>query len=716
MVGSMSNVADLPLVLAGPIVRQADDNAISVWVALRDARRVTLTIYSGDGRAIATHTTTTMRLGDALHVVVATVIADYEWGHTYEYDLAFDPTYSSNTSESGSLFSPMIVAETTADARDALTYVAATPQAPSRPSVQLPPADVTQVRLAHGSCRMPHGKSDDALARLDDLLSACFSTARPRVQQLFLHGDQIYADNVAAPLLAHLTALGTQLLGWREPLPELDATVEDYPPGARGELLHAAGVLESAGGNHLFGLGEFYAMYLCSFSDVCWRGLDIGDGSAADRLQTFRDALPRVRRALANTATYTIFDDHEVTDDWNLTQGWALSVHDQPLGRRLLVNALASYAVFQAWGNTPKQFTATSAGARLLECLRDWRGSGDATMLEDLLAIPTSAAVCAQTPPQLLHTAGALRWNYQLRTPSYEVVVLDQRTERAYPGADVHDRPALLSCDAMTTQIANARQSPPPPITIVVSAAVVLPVPKPWITKLYDWLRLPARALLQGLPKHYVAYADDRGDSWSQQSPGYEALLRTLATAPTETPSRVVLLAGDVHIGYAARLQYWGHGEHEMVCAQLTSSPLRRGSITKRLQQTLGYGIGAPPSQVWLGWNQHPKDLSVTADARPGPTLVELSRHDSVSSAQDPDWCYRVDYQRSSPVSSGGEPLTRSDLLANNHLAEIHFEWSDQRKVVVQTMWPASPAELRSQYNVSLDAHDASYPRPLQLR
>ena len=48
-----------------------------------------------------------------------------------------------------------------------------------------------------------------------------------------------------------------------------------------------------------------------------------------------------------------IFDDHDVTDDWNLTREWREAVATSPTGRRLVANALAAYWLFQGWGNDP---------------------------------------------------------------------------------------------------------------------------------------------------------------------------------------------------------------------------------------------------------------------------------------------------------------------------------------------------------------------------
>ena len=66
--------------------------------------------------------------------------------------------------------------------------------------------------------------------------------------------------------------------------------------------------------------------------------------------------MPRVARALANVPTYMIFDDHEITDDWYLSDRWRERVITAPFGRAILRNGLLAYTVFQAWGNDPQKF------------------------------------------------------------------------------------------------------------------------------------------------------------------------------------------------------------------------------------------------------------------------------------------------------------------------------------------------------------------------
>jgi hypothetical protein len=72
----------LPLLLAGPILRRVETNLVTVWVALSQPARVTLSVWEGlvaagtDG-AFATsvdpETVNTRRIGERLHLGLLTV-------------------------------------------------------------------------------------------------------------------------------------------------------------------------------------------------------------------------------------------------------------------------------------------------------------------------------------------------------------------------------------------------------------------------------------------------------------------------------------------------------------------------------------------------------------------------------------------------------------------------------------------------------------------
>ena len=81
-----------------------------------------------------------------------------------------------------------------------------------------------------------------------------------------------------------------------------------------------------------------------------------GYDRSVETLTTFFEGLPRVRRALANVPTYMVFDDHDVTDDWNIGRAWRDQVQTTKLGRRIISNALVAYALFQDGGNDPLRY------------------------------------------------------------------------------------------------------------------------------------------------------------------------------------------------------------------------------------------------------------------------------------------------------------------------------------------------------------------------
>src|SRR5438093_1090106 len=67
----------------------------------------------------------------------------------------------------------------------------------SLPGFVLPPEDLNQVKLLHGSCRKPHGIGKEMLSSIDTMLEDAAAHPADRPQQLFLTGDQIYGDDVA---------------------------------------------------------------------------------------------------------------------------------------------------------------------------------------------------------------------------------------------------------------------------------------------------------------------------------------------------------------------------------------------------------------------------------------------------------------------------------------------------------------------------------------
>ena len=251
--------------------------------------------------------------------------------------------------------------------------------------------------VLHGSCRKPHGnakpeekphalgvleklykpikdkyrkpliensiftESDskynyDALSLADSMMAENHDNLEERPDLLLLTGDQIYADDVADSIYDVVKTQGKELLGFQERLPAVAVDPSTIARRGRQQMASdTAGFSSEALANHLFTFGEFAAMYVYIFGNALnWQpNFESEPDNRKSALSAFHDTLQNVRRLLANVPTYMIFDDHDVTDDWNINGGWYEKVRSLPLGRRVVANALAAYWLFQGWGNRP---------------------------------------------------------------------------------------------------------------------------------------------------------------------------------------------------------------------------------------------------------------------------------------------------------------------------------------------------------------------------
>ena len=200
-------------------------------------------------------------------------------------------------------------------------------------------------------------------------------------------------------------------------------------------------------------------------------------------MQTFRKTLPAVRRALANVPTYMILDDHEVTDDFNMTRRFVDQVYADDLGLRVVQNGLTAFAVCQAWGNIPEQFdpgTPAAAGSQLLAQLAGVAGATDnPRSLREGVAhdhaagrsaqarrherwhrridarVPRGTAADTVTVNGVDVNTKALRYNFTVEGPSHQVLVTDTRTWRGFAG---HNELPTLLYKQLDDQIVNANR------------------------------------------------------------------------------------------------------------------------------------------------------------------------------------------------------------------------------------------------------------------
>ncbi|MCP5107619.1 MAG: hypothetical protein GY950_29800, partial [bacterium] len=467
------------------------------------------------------------------------------------------------------------------------------------PTFSVPPDDLDSLRILHGSCRKLHNEGLDTMPAIDEMLKFDWIDPDLRPHMLFLTGDQIYADDIADTVLFLLEDAGDALLGWHENLPDIDEDDEgdkkSLRPGNRKDIVEKkCGFTTEDGESHLLRLGEFYAVYLFAWSPVLWpqdgiypefeevypgvprqvitaKGLVPNERFSKKfsnyeknkiKLLKLMETLHKVRRALANIPTYMIFDDHDVTDDWNMTREWCEKTLTKRPGHRVIQNALLAYAVFQAWGNTPAQFAENqnSPGEALLAAAAKWYSTygtdnASAQQISDRLGLPPQGDNIFTNDMLngdkiLIRPDGALNWHYSIKWPKFEIIVLDTRTRHAYPGSKT-DPSSLLSASAFKDQI-DDQQNSGTLVTFVVA-------PTPVIT--FPLFRTVWFLIILWLGEKIDRYFFDLADHWQNQKKPFELLIAKLASrAPAinnKRQSRVIILTGDVHFTSSSRLQYW---------------------------------------------------------------------------------------------------------------------------------------------------------------
>jgi hypothetical protein len=503
---------EVPLVLAGPIVRRVTTESASVWIATRDRCDVTLTITEqvpagAPPRPPEVASAPTIRIGERLHMAVVTVKpqSPFTAGARCTYNMTFAAP-SATPAANGDLFTPGIIVGqlgTQTEAKALLTYET------DGPSFQIPPPELADLRILHTSCRKIMGEGTDAFGAFDVMFAEHFTagSTEKRPSLLVLHGDNVYQDGTEEELLPAVIDAATTLMGFDEQPPGLDKPLSQVNPRA-AETLDKVG-MSGARAFRSFGLGESIALHLMTFADVVWpveADYNPGGFRATMKLST--------RRILANVATYMTFDDHEVGNSWAICFDWVQSVWSKPLGRRVYQNSLAAFALCQAWGNTPDQFevaTPKRPGAEFLDLIVRWsaaqfHGSSlsdqDQQELEIRLGIPvllpdgtfhiapgflrelerlhSDASIGADDPDQLAEPQ--IRWDFTVPAGKAQLCVLDVHTWSEY------DRDPFIPVQRMPATAWDRQLVPTQPgfeVAIVVISNVAIMEPRAWSKALY---------------------------------------------------------------------------------------------------------------------------------------------------------------------------------------------------------------------------------------
>jgi hypothetical protein len=627
----------LPFILAGPILRRVEPTSIYIWIALSrhvkmDAQLLQIDQDTYIPLDINTETKT-FKAGEQLYIYLINISprrAPFPSCTLLGYNLFFKKggvvrdlgSYGLLTKES----SRSIVYGN-------LKYPAFYIDHENMPT-----------NLLYGSCRKPHGVGDDALIAADSLMEEKTLDHTQRPNGLFFMGDQIYADDVADPLFPILSVLSSELVGHRD-----DSKLSELIPdvlhsrltkvNARQFLIeHLSNFSTGKGDNHLITFGEFSAMYLISWSPEIWEFIQENDlfqsfrqitdnkklhlkfdgepkkrekelsrlearyEEQMEHIREFIISISATRRLMANIPTYMIFDDHDLTDDWNISEKWTAAVRSSPLGRYIIGNGLAAYWLFQGWGNDPESFDITFRNN-----IEKYLGSGNLEAQDykvglDFLWDYHSWQFIAPTVPKTVFLDPRTQRGFDPRPRAVKLGSLMEETTRT---------PLLISdkgWQSTTEKLLKSGWKKHTPLNIVT------PTPVYGMGLIESFLHkyvYPFKIL--GFP---VQTSFDF-DGWKYNGKGFHAFLSQVSSW---YPSYVILLSGDVHFSSSVKSEVELNDGKKHSFYQFTSSPVHNESFTGLwgvlMKSVLWLNAQKRKEQSLYRSCSHTYSLSVTKDKK----------------------------------------------------------------------------------------------------
>lgn len=435
--------------------------------------------------------------------------------------------------------------------------------------------------LFQGSCRKPHHPGTDGLVVADGVLERHLNRCETPVAKddappdwpamFVMTGDQIYGDDVAGPMLCaaqrlcqilhleneDLSQLGLEAVSRADDLyrhadgfyrrenllPRLEGnrTLIDALFGGAAKPVFTADNAH----NHLITLGEYLGMYLLVWSPAPWSVIKSEPPEGLNRktralfakeselIREFSAGLPAVRRVMAHVPSAMIFDDHDLTDDWNLHRGWEETVYGHPFSRRIIGNGLIAYLLCQGWGNRPEAFRPGLL-ADLSVIFEKPGGKHHDAIIDELLSFDA--------------------WNFEWPTHP-PLIVLDTRTRRWRSESSPGKPSGLLDWEALTDLQRTLRNRDK---VLLVSASPIFGVKLiEVIQRFFTWIGKPLLV---------------DAENWMAHPGTAHGILNVFRHS--KTPRHFVVLSGDVHYSFVYDVELRGRNGGPRIW-QICSSGLR---------------------------------------------------------------------------------------------------------------------------------------------
>jgi PhoD-like phosphatase len=264
---------------------------------------------------------------------------------------------------------------------------------------------------------------------------------------------------------------------------------------------------------------------------------------------------PWIRWLLSTVPSAMIFDDHDVHDDWNISESWVREMRGQPWWREKIVDALVNYWIYQHLGNlSPEELARDRLYQRVLEA-------------------DDAAPVLREFAAAAAREGGGRLWSYSRDIAGTRLLVLDAREGRVLESG----RREML--DEQARNWVEERLTGDFDNVLVASTLPVL------LTPTLHYVEAWSEAICRGRWGGLFARVGEKVrrtldlEHWAAFQSSFHYLIglveQVAAGERGAAPASLLLLGGDVHNGYVEEVGFpRGRGVRSAVY-QAVCSPFR---------------------------------------------------------------------------------------------------------------------------------------------
>jgi hypothetical protein len=264
---------------------------------------------------------------------------------------------------------------------------------------------------------------------------------------------------------------------------------------------------------------------------------------------------PMIRWLLSTVSTSMVWDDHDMSDDWNISRSWHEEMDRKPWWHERAVDGIATYWIYQHLGNlSPRELDENEVYAKV-------RGNADAT---DILR---------GWAKEIDTTAAGTRWSFCRDLDGVRAIFMDSRAARVL----TEERRSMFDEKVWDWIVDHASGD----FDHLLLATTVPYLLSPSFHNLEAW----NERLCDGAWGKPVAKASEQlrravdFDHWAAFQYSFQRLRELLEEVGSgrrgKPPASIVLLSGDVHHAYLCDVAFKPDAGMQSTVYQAVCSPYR---------------------------------------------------------------------------------------------------------------------------------------------